>query len=106
MSTIELFTRARHAKELGIEGTEDLTLDWPAVIARKDEIVKSWSTSKNTTPGKLWVPVLHGHASFTAPHEISVDGPLRESYLRGFLDTPTADDWQTEIGWPIFRADR
>ena len=38
-------------------------------------------------------------------HEISVDGPLRESYLRGFLDTPTADEWQTEIGWPIFRAD-
>ena len=74
MSTIELFTRARHAKELGIKGTEDLTLDWPAVIARKDEIVKSWSTSKNATPGKLGVPVLHGHASFTAPHEISVDG--------------------------------
>ena len=38
-------------------------------------------------------------------HEISVDGPLRESYLRGFLDTPTADEWATEIGWPIFRAD-
>ena len=74
MSTIELFTRARHAKELGIKGTEDLTLDWPAVIARKDEIVQSWSTSKNTTPGKLGVPVLHGHAIFTAPHEISVDG--------------------------------
>ena len=74
VSTIELFTRARHAKELGIKGTEDLTLDWPAVIARKDEIVQSWSTSKNTTPGKLGVPVLHGHASFTAPHEISVDG--------------------------------
>ena len=38
-------------------------------------------------------------------HEISVDGPLRESYLRGFLDTLAADEWKTEIGWPIFRAD-
>jgi len=79
VSTIELFTRARHAKELGIKGTEDLTLDWPAVIARKDEIVQSWSTSKNTTPGKLGVPVLHGHASFTAPHEISVDGKTQSA---------------------------
>ena len=35
MSTIELFTRARHAKELGINGTENLTFDWPALIARK-----------------------------------------------------------------------
>ena len=44
--------------------------------------------------------------AYVLKHEISVDGALRESYLRGFLDTPNADDWQTEIGWPIFRADR
>jgi glutathione reductase (NADPH) len=73
VSTIELFTRARHAKELGINGTENLTLDWPAVIARKDEIVKSWSTGKNATPEKLGIPVLRGHARFTAPHEIGVN---------------------------------
>lgn len=73
VSTIELFTRARHAKELGINGTENLTFDWPAVIARKDEIVKSWSTGKNATPEKLGIPVLRGHARFTAPHEIGVD---------------------------------
>ena len=74
MSTIELFTRARRAKELGIKGTESLALDWPAVIARKDAIVKSWSTGKNATPEKLGVAVLRGHARFTSPHEISVDG--------------------------------
>ena len=72
VSTIELFTRARHAKELGINGTENLTFDWPAVIARKDEIVKSWSIGKNATPEKLGIPVLRGHARFTAPHEIAV----------------------------------
>jgi DNA-binding transcriptional MerR regulator len=43
--------------------------------------------------------------AYVMRHEISVDGPLRENYLRGFLDTPDADEWQTEIGWPIFRAD-
>ncbi|HEY2282415.1 MAG TPA: MerR family transcriptional regulator [Solirubrobacteraceae bacterium] len=43
--------------------------------------------------------------AYVMKHEISVDGPLRENYLRGFLDTPVADEWETEIGWPIFRAD-
>ena len=37
-------------------------------------------------------------------HEIGVDGPLREHYLRG-RDTDDDSDWVTEIGWPIFRAD-
>ncbi|HEX4187729.1 MAG TPA: MerR family transcriptional regulator [Solirubrobacteraceae bacterium] len=43
--------------------------------------------------------------AYVMKHEISVDGPLRENYLHGFLDTPDADEWETEIGWPIFRAD-
>ena len=38
-------------------------------------------------------------------HEISVDGPLREHYLCGFLDSDDPASWKTEIGWPIFRAD-
>jgi DNA-binding transcriptional MerR regulator len=37
-------------------------------------------------------------------HEISVDGPLREHYLTGFLDTDDAGEWETEIGWPVFRS--
>jgi hypothetical protein len=37
-------------------------------------------------------------------HEISVDGPLRENYLNGFLDTDDSDTWDTEIGWLIFRS--
>ena len=37
-------------------------------------------------------------------HEISVQGPLREYYLIGFLDAEGADRWETEIGWPIFRS--
>jgi DNA-binding transcriptional MerR regulator len=43
--------------------------------------------------------------SYAAAHEISVDGPLREYYLRGTIDTPDPAGWATEIGWPIFRAD-
>jgi DNA-binding transcriptional MerR regulator/effector-binding domain-containing protein len=43
--------------------------------------------------------------SYTTRHEISVDGPLREYYLRDAHDMPDPDRWETEIGWPIFRAD-
>jgi DNA-binding transcriptional MerR regulator/effector-binding domain-containing protein len=43
--------------------------------------------------------------SYATTHEISVDGPLREYYLRGADDTRDEAEWRTEIGWPIFRAD-
>jgi DNA-binding transcriptional MerR regulator len=38
-------------------------------------------------------------------HEISVEGPLREYYRVGFLDAADPAEWETEIGWPIFRSD-
>ena len=38
-------------------------------------------------------------------HEISVDGPLRENYLRGITDTANPDEWDTELGWPIFATE-
>jgi DNA-binding transcriptional MerR regulator/effector-binding domain-containing protein len=43
--------------------------------------------------------------SYAITHEISIDGPLREYYLRGAAETPDEAEWRTEIGWPIFRAD-
>jgi DNA-binding transcriptional MerR regulator len=43
--------------------------------------------------------------SYATTHEISIDGPLREYYLRDAEDTPDEAEWRTEIGWPIFRAD-
>jgi DNA-binding transcriptional MerR regulator/effector-binding domain-containing protein len=43
--------------------------------------------------------------SYATAHEISIDGPLREYYVRGASDTPDQAEWRTEIGWPIFRAD-
>jgi DNA-binding transcriptional MerR regulator len=42
-------------------------------------------------------------ATHAAAHEISIDGPIREQYLTGYLDTTDQAQWQTEIGWPIFR---
>jgi DNA-binding transcriptional MerR regulator/effector-binding domain-containing protein len=43
--------------------------------------------------------------SYATTHEISIDGPLYEYYLRGAGETPDEAEWRTEIGWPIFRAD-
>jgi DNA-binding transcriptional MerR regulator len=43
--------------------------------------------------------------AYVMRHEIGVDGPLREHYLRGLLDTDDESAWVTEIGWPIFRSD-
>jgi len=64
---------------------------------------------------ELAVAVHHGSPSdidltygklgaYVMKHEISVDAPLRENYLRGMTETPDPGDWDTEIGWPIFRT--
>lgn len=54
-------------------------------------------TDVDLTYGKL--------GSYATGHEISVDGPLREYYLRDSHDTLDEDTWETEIGWPIVRSD-
>jgi DNA-binding transcriptional MerR regulator/effector-binding domain-containing protein len=41
-------------------------------------------------------------AAYVAESAISLDGPIRETYLTSFRETPDADQWSTEIGWPIF----
>lgn len=43
--------------------------------------------------------------AYTARHEISVAGPLREYYLRDARHTPDPTRWTTEIGCPVFRAE-
>jgi glutathione reductase (NADPH) len=74
VSTIELFARARRGDHLDIRGSGQLSLDWPAMISRKDKIGASWSQSKNATPANLGVPVLRGRAMFAGHHEVTVDG--------------------------------
>jgi effector-binding domain-containing protein len=41
-------------------------------------------------------------AAYVADSAISLDGPIRETYLTSFRETPDTDQWSTEIGWPIF----
>jgi DNA-binding transcriptional MerR regulator/effector-binding domain-containing protein len=41
-------------------------------------------------------------ATHVAEHALAVDGPIREYYLVSSRDTADANQWRTEIGWPIF----
>jgi effector-binding domain-containing protein len=43
-------------------------------------------------------------ATYVSDRALGVDGPIRERYLVGPLDTANEDAWRTEIGWPIFRT--
>ena len=36
--------------------------------------------------------------------ELAADGPLREHYLVGPLETLDESAWRTEIGWPIVKV--
>jgi DNA-binding transcriptional MerR regulator len=42
--------------------------------------------------------------SYATRHELSIDAPLRETYLCDTFDTPDENAWKTEIGWPILRT--
>lgn len=43
-------------------------------------------------------------ATYVTDHALGVDGPIRERYLVGHLDTADDTAWRTEIGWPIFHT--
>ncbi len=52
------------------------------------------------------VDITYGElGAYAASHEISIDGPLREYYLVDANETSNPEEWETEIGWPIFRSD-
>lgn len=50
--------------------------------------------------------ITYGHlAHHVSTHELGVEGPIREYYVRDPVEYPDPSDWLTEICWPIFRAD-
>jgi DNA-binding transcriptional MerR regulator/effector-binding domain-containing protein len=66
-------------------------------------------------PAELAVIVHHGPhdnidraygvlATHVTQHALAVEGPIREYYLSGQLNTPDKPAWRTEIGWPIFQT--
>ena len=43
-------------------------------------------------------------ATYVSDRALGVEGPIRERYLVGRLDTTDAGAWRTEIAWPIFHT--
>jgi DNA-binding transcriptional MerR regulator len=43
-------------------------------------------------------------AAYVTGHALAVDGPIREYYLTGPIETPYQSALRTEIGWPIFET--
>jgi effector-binding domain-containing protein len=41
---------------------------------------------------------------YVAQHAVAMDGPIREYYLVGPIDTDDESLWRTEVGWPIFQT--
>ena len=44
--------------------------------------------------------------TYVSRHALAIEGPLREYYLVGQLDTADRGAWRTEIGWPVFQTIR
>jgi effector-binding domain-containing protein len=42
--------------------------------------------------------------AYVMKHEVGIDGPLCETYLRGSIEATSPDVWETEIGWSTFRT--
>jgi effector-binding domain-containing protein len=42
--------------------------------------------------------------AYVTRHALAVEGPIREYYLTGPIETSDAAAWRTEIGWPIFET--
>lgn len=65
---------ARTAARLGVHA-ENVRVDWPAIVARKDRLVEQWRGSVARRLGRAGerLTVLHGHARFIAERQIQVN---------------------------------
>ena len=51
------------------------------------------------------IDVTYGElGTYATAHEISIEGPLREYYIVDERITPRPEEWETEVGWPIFHT--
>ncbi|WP_144146063.1 FAD-containing oxidoreductase [Paraburkholderia sp. BCC1884] len=67
---------ARHAGDLGVQIGGAISVDLPAVKARKDRIIgESRDGVEKWLRGADNVTVFNGHARFTGPHSLSVSAP-------------------------------
>ena len=77
--TAHLFEQIKRAKEYGIEVGEP-RIDWPALVARKDKVVKQLTGGVKTLLSGRGVDIHRGHARLTAANRVAVtaDGATTE----------------------------
>jgi pyruvate/2-oxoglutarate dehydrogenase complex dihydrolipoamide dehydrogenase (E3) component len=79
---------ARNANRWGVR-TEDVTVDLPAIVARKDRVVHQWRSGQEAQVEKRKTLHLYrGHARFVDAHRVRVSDQVLESD-RIFIDTGT-----------------
>lgn len=76
----------QNASRWGVKAS-GFAADLPAIVARKDEVVKSFRSGQEKQAGKREnVTLYRGHARFTAPRQVQVNGDALEGE-RIFIDT-------------------
>jgi pyruvate/2-oxoglutarate dehydrogenase complex dihydrolipoamide dehydrogenase (E3) component len=71
---------ARTAGRLGVHARE-VTVDFPAIVARKDAIVRRWREGPARRIDGAGVKLIAGHARLAGPHEIEVNGERHQAPL-------------------------
>lgn len=84
LESSELFWQAHHHfHEHGIAlDTRSLSMDLPALMARKDKVVKELTDGLKMLMTKNKIHVFQGFGSFQSPHEIAVDTPQGKEILQ------------------------
>ena len=77
LRSAELFDDARNGAELGIVG--ELSIDWPALQARRGRVSDSLSKGVEFLWDKGGVTKIEGEGSLTADGNVSVDGEVHEA---------------------------
>jgi dihydrolipoamide dehydrogenase len=68
----EIYEHVRHASEFGINGTESPTVDWSAVLARKNKIVTKHTKGLEFLMRKNKVTTIAGYGCLTGPAQDGV----------------------------------
>lgn len=81
LRSAEVLEMVRRAGEFGVQ-TPGAELDWPAVVARKDNIVQQLVGNVTMLLNRAGVEIIHGKGTFTGPWSIAVRGEGESQELR------------------------
>ncbi|MBV9358022.1 MAG: dihydrolipoyl dehydrogenase [Chloroflexi bacterium] len=95
LRSAEVLDDLRHSEDYGIKA-DNIQLDYPAVLSRKDRIVRGLTDGVSSLLKANNVTVIDGHARFTDPHTLEVVGVGQSPLGAGgpLYNAPAAADGQ------------